>query len=306
MSYLSFTQEQVKNFFSKIPIKNVIYLLRWNKPSGRLILLIPAGWSLWLAPSAPPNLNLIGLIIIGGLFVSGFGCIANDLWDRKIDSQVQRTKSRPLANGSISIPTALIILLFLLSLSFKIIAWLPIQSQSLCLKLAVIALVPIILYPSSKRWFKYPQFFLAICWGFAVLIPWAASEASLNGGLPLISCWLATIFWTFGFDTVYAMPDQPDDKKLKLNSSALSLGKNAYNLVSICYALTSILIGSGALHNGVGIIFWPIWIIASIAMQREVFNLRKSKPKNNSFSRHFRNQVFLGGLLLFGLILGTH
>jgi len=60
-------------------------LLRWNKPSGRLILLIPAGWSLWLTPSAPPSLYILGIIILGGLFVSGAGCIANDIWDRQFD-----------------------------------------------------------------------------------------------------------------------------------------------------------------------------------------------------------------------------
>ena len=68
-------------------------LLRWNKPSGRLILLIPAGWSLWLTPAAPPSLLVLGIIILGGLFVSGAGCIANDIWDRKFDKKVIRRGS---------------------------------------------------------------------------------------------------------------------------------------------------------------------------------------------------------------------
>ena len=63
-------------------------LLRWDKPSGRLILLIPAGWSLWLLPDAPPPATLVGWIVLGGLAVSGAGCVANDLWDRRIDPQV--------------------------------------------------------------------------------------------------------------------------------------------------------------------------------------------------------------------------
>ena len=98
-----------------------LQLLRWNKPSGRLILLIPAGWSLWIAPSSPPSRALILLIMIGGLFVSWLGCIANDLWDRKIDSQVNRTKNRPLAKGNIRVMTALIVLILLLFLSLQII-----------------------------------------------------------------------------------------------------------------------------------------------------------------------------------------
>ncbi len=295
----------MKNFFFSKAIKELFNLLRWNKPSGRLILLIPAGWSLWIAPSAPPDIRLIAIIILGGLLVSGSGCIVNDLWDRKIDAQVKRTKNRPLANGSVNIATALTLLIFLLFLSLQIIFLLPISSQSLCLKLAVIALVPILIYPSSKRWCKYPQFFLAICWGFAVLIPWAASEGSLNGGFPLITCWLATMLWTFGFDTVYSMADKPDDEKLNLNSSSISLGSNAYSLISICYALTSSLIALSAFTSGIGIIFWPIWLLASITMQGEVFSLKRSKNESSKFGKHFRYQVFLGGLILAGLILGT-
>ncbi len=286
-------------------LRNLINLLRWNKPSGRLILLIPAGWSLWLTPSAPPSGSLIMSIMIGGLLVSGSGCIANDLWDRKIDSQVKRTKERPLANGAVNITTALVILLVLLLLSLKIIFLLPIKSQQLCLQLAAFALIPILIYPSSKRWFKYPQILLAICWGFAVLIPWAASESSLNGGYTLTACWMATMIWTFGFDTVYAMADKNDDEKLGLNSSAIALGKKAYKLVSICYALTSIFIAISALLHDIGIIFWPIWLLASLGMQREVFYLNKLEPNMPNFGRHFHHQVLLGSLILSGLILGN-
>ncbi len=290
--------------FNKL-FKNLINLLRWNKPSGRLILLIPAGWSLWLTPSAPPSKELVMLILTGGLLVSASGCIANDLWDRNFDSKVERTKNRPLANGDMSIRTALIILIFSLFFSLQIIFQLPNESQLLCLKLSLIALIPILIYPSAKRWFKYPQLFLAICWGFAVLIPWAASEASLDGGFPLASCWLGTVLWTFGFDTVYAMSDKSDDKKLNLRSSALSLGHNAYTLVSICYALTSFLIGFSAFLQGIGYIFWPIWLFASICMQREIFNLKRLETQSKQFNKHFRNQVFLGGLILLALVTGT-
>ena len=89
-------------------------LLRWNKPTGRLILLIPAGWSLWLAPAAPPSLALLLRILIGGLAVSGAGCVANDLWDQRIDSEVERTRQRPLASGTLNRSQALVALVLLL------------------------------------------------------------------------------------------------------------------------------------------------------------------------------------------------
>jgi len=252
---------------------NYFQLLRWNKPSGRLILLIPAGWSLWLTPSAPPSIFTLGLIILGGLFVSGAGCIANDIWDRQFDKKVARTKVRPLANEKVSLRSAWILLTSFLFFSLFIVLSIPIASRSLCLQLASLSLPFILLYPSAKRWFKYPQFILSICWGFSVLIPWAASEASVAGGVTLIFCWLATVFWTFGFDTVYAMADEADDKAIGLNSSAISLGKKSIQTVSFCYFLTCLFLALAAFKANLGLIFWPFWLVSTLGMQREVLLL---------------------------------
>ncbi len=293
----------MNSIFSLNQLKNWVRLLRWDKPSGRLILLIPAGWSLWLAPSAPPSLWLTLLIIAGGISVSGAGCIANDLWDREIDKNVERTKLRPLAQGSVKTPTAWFLLFITLIASLIVVLLLPI-STNLCLKLASFALIPILVYPSSKRWFKYPQALLAICWGFSVLIPWAASQSSLNGGWTLYACWIATMTWTFGFDTVYAMADKNDDKRLGLNSSALSLGQRSIKAVSVSYLLTSLMLGTSAFYSEVNWRFWPIWLLASIGMQLETIILKNKKTQDSALKSHFRNQVLLGGLLLLGLILG--
>ena len=232
-----------------------IRLLRWDKPSGRLILLIPAGWSLWLTPNSPPPINIVFLIIFGGISVSGAGCIANDLWDRRFDKKVTRTENRPLAKGSINIKTGYFLLFFMLSISLIVVYLLPIESRDLCIRLSIISIFPILIYPSTKRWFKFPQIILAICWGFSVLIPWAATESNLAGGIPLLSCWLGTCLWTFGFDTVYAMSDKEDDKRIGLNSSALTLNEKANYIVSICYALTSVCLGISAYYAGVKWIF---------------------------------------------------
>ena len=178
-------------------------LLRWNKPTGRLILLIPAGWSLYLTPESNPSFYMLLKIIIGGLLVSGLGCVANDIWDRKIDQKVLRTKNRPLAANKIKTKSAYIILIFLIICSFFLTLSLPENGRLLSISLAFLALPIILIYPSAKRWFKYPQVILSLCWGFAVLIPWAASEGNIKS-IVLLFCWLATIFWTFGFDTVYA------------------------------------------------------------------------------------------------------
>ena len=281
-----------------------IELLRWNKPSGRLILLIPAGWSLWLTPTTPPPVGLMMLIIAGTLFTSGAGCIANDLWDRKIDIQVNRTKKRPLATGAIKTPIALGLLLIMLISSLLVVFLLPIASRALCLKLSVIALLFILIYPSSKRWFKYPQAILSICWGFSTLIPWAASESELTGGIPLITCWAATMIWTFGFDTIYAIADKDDDKLLGLNSSVLSLKGKVIGPVAFSYMSTSLLLAWAALSVHVGWMFWPFWFVASLGMQKEIWSLKNINSSSNKYKSHFRNQVLLGSLMLMALIIG--
>lgn len=248
-------------------------------------------------------MTLLLQIVIGGLAVSGAGCVANDLWDRRFDSQVERTKSRPLARGAIGIGAALTLLLLMLVLSLAVVLSLDAGSLQLCLLLAVLALPPILLYPSAKRWFAYPQAILAICWGFAVLIPWAAAEQRLWLNPSLIGCWLATVLWTFGFDTVYAMADQRDDRAIGLNSSALSLGKHGVSTVRVCYGITAIALATAAASAGVGLLFWPFWLVASVLMQHSCQPLNSTTAGMARFGLHFRRQVQLGSLLLVGLMV---
>ncbi|BEV35897.1 4-hydroxybenzoate polyprenyltransferase [Synechococcus sp. M16CYN] len=282
-----------------------IELLRWNRPTGRLILLIPAGWSLWLTPTAPPSLLLTFQILVGGLAVSAAGCIVNDLWDQHFDRQVARTQERPLARGALGRNEAIFLLCVLLILSFVVVLLLPYESRILCLILAVAALPPILIYPSAKRWFVYPQAVLALCWGFAVLIPWAAAEATLNWSPALIGCWIATLLWTFGFDTVYAMADQSDDAKIGLRSSALSLGQAAVPVIRICYGFTCFSLAVAAASNRISATFWPFWLIATVLMQVSCIPLMRGRETASTtpFIRHFNQQVQIGALILVGLVL---
>ena len=278
-------------------------LLRWNKPTGRLILLIPAGWTLWLTPTAPPSLLLLGQIVVGGLAVSGAGCIANDLWDRRFDGRVERTCQRPLARGAIGVRSAALLLIVMLGLSLGVVLSLDPSHRSLCLGLAMAALPPILLYPSAKRWFAYPQLILAICWGFAVLIPWAAATGTIHANPTLIGCWLATVFWTFGFDTVYAMADRRDDAQIGLRSSALSLGRHVQSCVRVCYGLTAATLAMAAATAHLHPVFWPILLLTAVLMQRSCRSLHSETTDIQRFGLHFRDQVRLGSLLLLGLIL---
>ena len=159
------------------------------------------------------------------------------------------------------------------------------------------------IYPSAKRWFKFPQIILSICWGFAVLIPWAAHEGNLRSPV-LICCWLATILWTFGFDTVYALADKKDDLKLGINSSAINLKSNVQKTIHLCYLLTSFLIAICAFLNNLNYTFWPFWLISSLLMQRDTKKIFNAKdPSIRLIGKHFKNQAIYGIIFLIGFII---
>ena len=285
---------------------NIIFeLLRWNKPTGRLILLIPAGWSLYLTPESNPSFYMLLKIIIGGLLVSGLGCVANDIWDKKIDQKVLRTKNRPLASNKISPKSAYLILIFLIVCSLILTLSLPEKGRLLAISLAFLALPLILIYPSAKRWFRYPQIILSLCWGFSVLIPWAANEGNLKS-IVLLFCWLATIFWTFGFDTVYALADKKYDLEIGVNSSALNLASNTKIAIQICYFLTSFFLAICALINQLNFIFWPIWLITSFLMQKDILKIfPESEQTIKRIGNHFKNQSIYGGIILLGVIVSS-
>lgn len=207
----------------------ILRLLRWDKPTGRLILMIPALWSVFLAAAGQPPWPLVGVIVLGTLATSAAGCVVNDLWDRNIDPQVQRTKKRPLASRELSVAVAIAVLVVSLVCAYGLSLYLNRLSFWLC----VLAVPFILLYPAVKRVFPVPQLVLSLAWGFAVLIPWAAVTGALQ--LPAWILWLAVVLWTLGFDTVYAIPDREDDRRIGINSAALFFGDYTPQMVSSCF-----------------------------------------------------------------------
>ena len=294
---------QIKNL--KLKLYVLFELLRWNKPTGRIILLIPAGWSLFLTPGSNLTIFLFFKIILGGLLVSGLGCVANDIWDKNIDQKVLRTKSRPLAASKIELKTAYLTLFILILFSFLITLSLPEKGRILSISLALLALPLILIYPSAKRWFKYPQLILSFCWGFAVLIPWAAIEGNLKSFV-LLFCWLSTIFWTFGFDTVYALADKKYDIKIGVNSSALSLQNDTKASIQICYFLTSFFLAICGILNQLNFIFWLIWLVTSFLMQKDILKVFPEKKQSiKRIGYHFKNQSIYGGAILLGIVMAS-
>ena len=277
----------------------IIQLLRWNKPEGRLILMIPALWAVFLAAAGKPPLPLVGVIIFGSIATSAAGCVVNDLWDRDIDPQVERTSNRPLASRALSVQVGIVVGIVALACAAVIAFYL----NPLSFWLSVAAVPVIVLYPGAKRVFPVPQLVLSIAWGFAVLISWSAVTGNITA--PTWLLWGATVLWTLGFDTIYAMSDRIDDQRIGINSSALFFGKYASVAVGIFFIGTVILLGGVGFLVNLNISFWMSLILATIAWIWQIIRLQQPEIPNPVYGEMFRQNVWIGFLILAGMIVGS-
>ncbi len=276
----------------------IVKLLRWHKPEGRLILMIPALWAVFLAADGKPPLALVGAIVVGTLAISAAGCVVNDLWDKDIDSQVERTRDRPLASRTLSIKVGIVVAL----VSFACAAVIAFYLNPLSFWLSVAAVPLILLYPAAKRVFPIPQLVLSIAWGFAVLIGWSAVTHNLS--FPTWLLWSATIFWTLGFDTIYAMSDRADDKRIGINSSALFFGDYAFVAVGIFFTGTVFFLAWLGVALQLQPAFWFTLALAFVGWLWQFLSLMSKDLPNYVYEKFFRQNVWIGFIVLVGMILG--
>ncbi|MEG3924015.1 4-hydroxybenzoate solanesyltransferase [Microcoleus sp. D3_18a_C4] len=276
----------------------VVRLLRWDKPAGRLILMIPALWAVFLAAEGRPPAALVGVIVLGTLATSAAGCVINDLWDRDIDPEVERTRSRPLASRALTVQTGIGVAL----ISFACAAILALYLNPLSFWLCVAAVPVIICYPLAKRFFPVPQLVLSIAWGFAVLISWSAAVDELELATWLL--WGAVVFWTMGFDTVYAMSDREDDLRLGVNSSAIFFGDNAANAVGFFFVGTVGLLAAMGMNLHLHIGFWIAIFWAAVLWFLQYSQLRNADIPKPVYGQIFRQNVWVGFVILAGMIVG--
>jgi 4-hydroxybenzoate polyprenyltransferase len=277
----------------------IVRLLRWDKPEGRLILMIPALWALFLAAKGTPPLGLVGAVVLGTFATSAAGCAINDLWDRDIDPQVERTRDRPLASRALSIQVGVVVALLAMGCAAVLAFYLNPFTFWLC-----VAAVPVIIfYPAAKRVFPVPQLVLSIAWGFAVLISWSAVTEGLERATWLL--WGATIFWTLGFDTVYAMSDREDDRRIGINSSALFFGDYAASAVGVFFAGTAGLLAALGVVMQLQFSFWLALAVATVVWAWQYSRLRDKDLPNPAYGEIFRQNVWIGFVVLAGMIAGA-
>lgn len=284
---------------SEPTIQKIIQLLRWNKPAGRLILMIPALWALVLAAKSLgqlPPLDLFIIMILGTLATSAVGCVINDIWDRDIDPLVERTKIRPLAARSLSIQVGIVVLLVAALCAFLLATYLNPLSFWLCF-----AAVPVIaIYPACKRIFPIPQLVLSIAWGFAVLIPWSAMAGHLD--MHTWQLWGATVAWTMGFDTVYALSDRNDDLRVGVKSSAIFFGEYVTVVIAVFFATTTGLLFWLGWDMQLGYFYYLTCAIAALVWFWQCLQLAQPQPPDRIYQRIFGQNVWVGLILLVGML----
>ena len=211
-------------------ITSYLDLIRFYKPIGFLLLMWPCWFSLSLL-KLEINLLLSWLIIflIGSFFMRSAGCIINDMVDKEIDKNVYRTALRPLASGNISLTEASILLFILLSLSLLIL----LQFKFFTMIIGLLSIPFVILYPFAKRFTHFPQIILGLIFSWGILI--VAYEFNQKINLNHIVLYVACVFWTIGYDTIYAYQDKVDDIKNSIKSTAVFFDQNGKFFVFICY-----------------------------------------------------------------------
>lgn len=226
-------------------------LARLDRPIGVWLLLLPGLWSIVLASGGVSGLGahgwyLMALFCLGAVAMRAAGCVINDLWDRDLDSQVERTRQRPLASGVLSVKQALKFLLFLLFIGLCVLM----QMNSMTIVLGFACVPLIILYPLMKRVTWWPQAFLGLTFNFSALMGWSAVSGQV--GEPALWLYLGGIFWTLGYDTIYAHQDKEDDALVGIKSTALKFGERSWQWVAGFYGAAFVCLLFSGVEAGVG------------------------------------------------------
>jgi 4-hydroxybenzoate polyprenyltransferase len=274
-----------------------VRLIRLDKPVGALLLLWPTLWAVWLASAGRPAPGIVLIFVLGTFLMRSAGCAVNDYADRDFDPHVERTRNRPLAAREIAPREALLVGAALALVSFGLVLFL--NRMAILLSFAGLAIA--VSYPFAKRFFPLPQAYLGIAFGFGIPMAYAA----VQNALPL-ECWLllaANVFYSFAYDTEYAMVDREDDAKLGLRTSALTLGHWDVAAVMASYAgMLAIL----ALVGWRAALQWPFYagLLAAAGIAAYHWRLIRTRTREGCF-RAFRHNNWLGAAVFGGIVLGV-
>ena len=205
-------------------------LIRVDRPIGTWLLYWPCAWSVALA-GVHGEWALFGWFLLGAFAMRSAGCVYNDIVDRELDLQVERTRLRPIASGRVPVRNAWLLALGLSLIGLIVLLQLPRAAQGM----ALLSIFPVAAYPFMKRVIWWPQAWLGLVFSWGALVGWPAVTGEFT--TPALLLWLGSIFWVIGYDTLYAIQDIEDDELVGVKSSARALGDKAPIGVGVCYAL---------------------------------------------------------------------
>ena len=274
----------------------LLKLMRFDRPIGFFLLMWPTLWSLWLASDFRPSLKMIIIFVTGSIIMRAAGSVINDIADRNFDGHVERTKNRPLARQEVSVTRAIILLIAL----FAIALCLVIQLNLFCFWLSVIMGSLTILYPFCKRFTYLPQILLGIIFN-GTLFPFAA----IQNHVPLLGwvIYITTLTWTIAYDTMYAMTDQTDDKKLGLKSTALLFGIHAPTIVALLQSLFIVgLMTVGTIAH----LTWTYWLSLLFSMCLLIYQQTLIRQSAKQGLAAFLNNNWVGLIIFMGIIFSAY
>lgn len=273
-------------------------LIRLRNQSGTWLLMWPSLWALLLANHGRPPLRLVCAFALGSFVMRSLGVVINDVADRHFDKHVARTSHRPLAAGRLTLGHALVVALGLTLLAAGLVStlnWFTISLSPIALFLASI-------YPFCKRWIHMPQAVLGIAFGWGAIMAWAASCGTVDPQ----AWWLfaATTCWAVAYDTIYALQDREDDRRIGVKSSALFFGSAVPLAVGLfLVGMMGCLVAAGHL-SGLGAGYYLVLTLLGGIFLQQVRRLRCPIAPHTAFGMFYQH-VYVGAAILVALWIGT-
>jgi len=269
-------------------------LMRFDKPIGWLLLLWPTLCALWIASDGDPSARLFWVFALGVIVMRSAGCVINDYADRDIDPLVERTESRPLADGSLSAADALLLFVLLCIVALGLLMFLPPRVWPW----SIPALAITIIYPFMKRFIQAPQLVLGVAFSFGIPMVYVAYDRAFDITLGLLI--LTNVLWVVAYDTMYAMSDREDDLKINVKSSAILFGDHDRLIIGILQmSVISLWILLMWLEDlSLSFLFSLVIVTGLFIYQQWIIRRRERLPCFQAFI----NNGWVGGVIWVGLL----
>jgi 4-hydroxybenzoate polyprenyltransferase len=274
-------------------------LSRLDRPIGSWLLLMPCWWSAALAAGVIGNLGRLPLTLvlffIGAFVMRGAGCTWNDITDRHLDALVERTRSRPIPAGQVSVPQAVAFLVVQALIGLAVL----LQFNRFAVATGIASLVIVAVYPFMKRITWWPQIVLGLAFSWGALMGFAVMQERIDATALLF--YAGSIAWVIGYDTIYAHQDAEDDALIGIKSTALLFGARTRPALMVFYGLAVALIGAAlALAEA----RWPAWIGLAAFAAHLVWQIRRVQTSDPALClRIFKSNRDAGLLLFAGLLV---